>query len=75
MTNLEKIHIAQEKTAQMQEKLDEAQSVLDKAEKVAEAEEVARSHAKQIIVFVAMLGIAAGAFVVIRKRRRKRHED
>jgi hypothetical protein len=76
MTNVERIHLAQEKTAAVQERLDQAQVVLEKAERVAEVEESAKSHAKQIVLFVAVVGVAVGVVMIIRRRRRgKKDED
>ena len=78
MTKLEKIHVAQDKTAKAQQGLEVVQETLDKAEQVAEAEELDECNGAAVLVVVAAVTVAAlvvGTIVIVRKRRNKQEDE
>lgn len=80
MTKLEKIQIAQDKTAKMQHGLETVQDTLDKAEIAAEAEELdlEECNGAAVLAVVGALTVTAlvvGTIIIIRKRRNMQEDE
>ena len=64
MTNIDKIRETEEQVATLQHQLDQVQVVLQKAEAVAEAGEVAKGRARQLLgVSIALVVVGVLLFV------------
>ena len=79
MTKLEKIQVAQDKTAKVQLGLEAVQETLDKAEQVAEVEEELEECSGSVLLVVAAVvtvtALAVGTIIIVKKRRSKKEDE